>query len=143
MEIIRRGERVTAHRFSFDYQWPNEPTGSGYSFPCDENGTILTTEMQQPGLENLAKCQNGTYDIICVGLVKSEWTYWQHAIGRCQCKRTVDLIDFTNACACGRYYNSSGQELCHPSLWEETWDEEPGVFTEDDLEYCYNAAYGF
>lgn len=40
--------------------------------------------------------------------------------GTCPCGRTMKLYGRGDEqCKCGRWYNSSGQELVDPSLWEE------------------------
>ncbi len=44
-------------------------------------------------------------------------------IGRCHCGRHVILEGFTNTCACGRDYNSAGQELAPRAQWGEETGE--------------------
>lgn len=57
------------------------------------------------------------------------WSWTQPAIGKCFCGRQVTLAGFTNACDCGRDYNSAGQMLAP----REQWGEETGESVSDIL----------
>jgi hypothetical protein len=46
------------------------------------------------------------------------------AVGKCLCGRTMECYSGDNQCECGRWYNSSGQELRDPDQWEEPIDED-------------------
>lgn len=46
-------------------------------------------------------------------------------VGECVCGARVELSGFTNACDCGRDYNSFGQELAPRECWGEETGEHP------------------
>jgi hypothetical protein len=46
--------------------------------------------------------------------------------GKCVCGQQIDLSCFTNACSCGRDYNSGGQLLAHRSQWGAETGESVG-----------------
>lgn len=127
MEIISRREVVNAIAYFRSFSWRNDP-GSGFSFPCDKDGNIdpLTNDA---AIENFEGCVSGKFDVIDNGIEKSEWTYVNPTIGRCDCGEEIPLDGFTNTCDCGRDYNSAGQLLAPRSQW----GEETGEYLSDIL----------
>jgi hypothetical protein len=150
MRIIR--ERVrhheTIHRLCYSYG--NE--GRGFSFPCDEDGKVILSELQEAGLESYKQCLKGsitvwegveykwdgndhvaisgtghqvTYPIRGPGHEETEHNWSEPAIGECNhCKQEVELSGFTNTCEqCNTDYNMSGQELADRSQWGEETGE--------------------
>lgn len=95
--------------------------GSGYSFDCDEAGTV--------NVEALTPVQRGSWDaahgegFADRGVQEFTHRHTEPATGRCECGRMVVLYGFTNACDCGRDYNMSGQELAPRSQWGEETGE--------------------
>ena len=135
MEIIEKSKMVRVESYSYEYEWDNEK-GAGFSFPCDKEGNIKRSKMYPEGLANLKDCQRGIEGLTDKGVRDDSYSYRQNAVGCCECGNTVELYDpLTNECGkCGRLYNMSGQELAPRSQWEETIDEEPGLFSDDDIE---------
>ncbi len=126
MKIIRQAtlhDSVTYHR-SFHYQ--GEP-GSGFGFDCDEHGVVNIDELAPAGLENYNRCLRGSTDsgqvIIDAGVERRDHHWREHAVGKCDCGRRVDLGGFTNTCDCGADYNSAGQRLAPRSQWGEETGE--------------------
>ena len=124
MKIIKQRERKTKVRYYLSFEWSDTP-GSGFNFDCDEKGNVLLTDANSG---NYQKCISGEYDVIAEGLQKREWSYIEHAIGKCICGEEVILDGFTNTCdKCDRDYNSQGDLLAPRSQWgEETgehWSE--------------------
>jgi hypothetical protein len=122
MEIISKRERVEVAKFALGYRWRDDPQ-AGFGFDCDENGNVLLDQMGEAALDNLRKCEDGTYDVVRVGVENFSYSYINHAVGKCSCGREVTLAYFTNACECGRDYNSSGMLLAHRSQWGEETGE--------------------
>lgn len=94
---------------------------AGFSFPCDEQGSLLLDEIPQAARENLAKCQNGEYAVSFLGVRDKSYSYREFAKGRCSCGAVVVLEDpMTNSCDdCGLEYNGGGQLLAPRAQWEE------------------------
>jgi hypothetical protein len=108
--VIKNSERIECVRFFHSYSFKDNKN-SGFSFPCDEMGNLLP--LQSAGLENWNRCQNSA-DIIDEGIVKEEWSYFQPAIGKCDCGKLITLDGDSMGeceCDCGRVYNNFGQRL--------------------------------
>jgi len=105
-------------------------TGCGYSFDCDEDGTIDVEALNPDARINWLYCQSGKNErgetIKPTGLRKSEHTWIEEAIGLCDCGEEVELGGFTNTCEnCGADYNQSGQRLADQSQWGIGTGEHP------------------
>ncbi|GHO55501.1 hypothetical protein [Ktedonobacter robiniae] len=113
MQILRKSERVKYETYAQVYNWlPDDGTEAGFSFPCDKHGNYLLHEMGEEAIENLTKCQDGTYAVKYMGMQTYHHAYTVPATGRCiDCGREVDLACSTNECDCGRLYNLFGQPL--------------------------------
>lgn len=131
MKILKRRERVTVKRWSLEFEDANQ-RGSGFSFPCDEQGNVFPLEYEA-AKESLAGCLSGKVDgrtMIARGITECSHSHSEPAEGECnRCKRTVVLHGFTNTCECGVDYNMSGQELAP----REQWGEETGESLSDIL----------
>ena len=100
---------------------------AGFMFPCDATGTPLL-EGCPAAQANYKACLRGEVNgraVEFVGLTQR--VHYRHipAEGRCACGRLVLLDGFTNACACGRDYDSSGQLLAPREQWGEETGESP------------------
>lgn len=118
MKIIQHRERITETTYARDFRWRDD-RNAGFSFPCDAEGNV---ELDGVALENYNKCLSGEHDVVDYGIDVRENTWTQPAIGLCGCGGKVHLANFTNTCACGADYNSSGQRLAP----REQWGEETG-----------------
>jgi hypothetical protein len=118
VRIIRHSEIVECARYSREL---DRGDGSGYSFDCEEDGTVDPATAAR--IAELLAAEPALRDR---GVRADRWHYREPAVGRCACGAEVELGGFTNECdRCGRLYNSGGQELCHPSLWGEETGEHP------------------
>lgn len=109
------------YQVRFDYV---EERGSGFSFPCDQNGTL--EPLSEAGQENYRLCLANAHAKPVVALGVCQWThrYREPAVLKCDCGRKLSLADaMTNECECGRFYNGSGQSLGHPRGWGEETGE--------------------
>jgi hypothetical protein len=130
--FIRPAKRITEYNYSRVFDDADQP-GSGFGFPCDEQGRLLRlSERGQPLNEsaraNYAACLQGTVNgrqVVDRGVRRYENRYTQPAIIACEnCSRPVVLSSDTVLCErCGRYYNLSGQSLSDPSNWGEETGE--------------------
>ncbi len=123
MDIIKEASRklVTEYEHRFHNR---TDSGSGYGFPCDRNGKLIESQMQEAGLANYARCVGGLLDVVYDGVQSWTYTSYDPAIGLCQCGRKVELADaWLNVCGCGRDYNGSGQLLAPRSQWGEETNE--------------------
>lgn len=121
IEIISHRRTITSTSFFREYEYENEK--GGVSFGCDKDGNV---EITHPSTrENYQRCLEG-YDertgtrIIDKGVKSFTSSYVEPSIGRCTCGQKVVLAGFTNTCACGQEYNSSGQLLAPREQWG--WD---------------------
>ena len=110
MNILRRSQRIITKSYGLSYEW-NDIPGAGWSFPCDEHGAIIWSQMSQTASDDYEACQNGTLAVTFKGIVTYVHSFMEHARGRCCCGKIVDLISHTNECDCGRLYNLFGQDL--------------------------------
>lgn len=124
MEIISERHTVEDVYFTFDYEYGN---GSGFTFPCDSTGKVLTSELTDAALENLHYCEQNLDKFSDAGLVKHVRRYTLPAKGKCKCGNIVELVDeYLGACECekcGQWYNIFGQALVNPEYWEEDVEE--------------------
>jgi hypothetical protein len=92
----------------------------GFTFDCDENGSVDESILPPLALENYRKCvasgERGKFETY-------ERGYSNPAVGECSCGKHVTLANFTNTCECGADYNSSGQLLACRSQWGEETGE--------------------
>jgi hypothetical protein len=116
MQIIRKSHHIRIECYGLCFDWKDEP-GSGFSFPCTQDGTLLVEELSPIARDNYAKCMSGEYEVTPQGVKDYSYLYFEHAQGRCECGGVVDLYGFTNTCDCGLEYNSGGQLLAPRSQW--------------------------
>lgn len=123
MRIIHRSQRIEDVTYSRTFHWRTSP-GSGFGFPCDEQGTIDIAALAEPARANLTDCLDGTFDVVDDGVQRYVNRYTEPAVGECdRCRREVELGRFTNECECGADYNSAGQLLAPRSQWGEETGE--------------------
>jgi hypothetical protein len=131
---IKPGKRVHHQEWSLHYDYVNCP-GSGYSFPCDQQGNVLMDQMMPAGLESLKECRRDEEmeprEFTGPVIVRYAHSSWQPTSGKCDCGRQVFLYGDTK-CECGRWYNAVGQELRPPREWGEDTGERF-----DDTGHCY------
>lgn len=118
--IISPRQRVTMTEHVHAFTWLDSP-GAGFSFDCEEDGTYKT--LTPEGADNLRKCLDGTHAVSDDGIQARTWSYNEPAQLRCSCGAVVSLDGFTNACDCGRDYNSCGSLLAPRSQWGEETGE--------------------
>lgn len=146
-----RVDSVTTHNLVFEYVDHPESRSGGASFDCDADGRVRVNALMPAGRATYQECMRGemrclvgatylpendylptpgTGKIVMVRVTPGtiERTVRRHktpAIGQCRCGRRVVLADFTNACRCGRAYNSAGSELASVEQWGEETGEHP------------------
>ena len=84
--------------------------GAGWSFPVDESGN--RTNRNPASDANYADALKGVADgtVIDHGIRAQHHRYRNPAVYRCRCGQTFPGSG-DHQCACGRWYNASGQEL--------------------------------
>jgi hypothetical protein len=132
MKIIRHRDTKTSVLFQRMFDYVDQP-GSGFWFPCDEQGQVDVDQLHPCARESYQGCLSGAVDgkpMADKGVRKIENTYHEPAIGECVCGAEVVLDGFTCTChGCGRDYNSAGQLLAP----REQWGEETGESVADIL----------
>jgi hypothetical protein len=125
--IIKRREVSyhTEHRLMFDRV---ELPGSGYSFPCDEKGTVDMEALHPNGRESYAECLKGQVGSSKMepGRIESyETRHVEPGTIECDCGAHLDNHGgFTITCyRCEADYNGAGQRLAHRSQWGEETGE--------------------
>lgn len=124
MEIIKQRELHEEVSYNRQFDWRGE-TGSGFGFPCDKDGNV--GELTPEGAENYQKCIDGTHDVIDRGVQKYEHSWWEAAIGKCDCGAEIEMVEHGMSgidCQCGAIYNSGGQRLAPRSHWGEETGEQ-------------------
>jgi hypothetical protein len=100
--------------------------GSGYSFKCDEHGTVDTTGFTDVQQQSWADAQDDDYSFGRVETYIRQWT--DPAIGECYCGENVDIYpgEMTSTCDhCGRDYDWNGVLLAPRSQWGDSTGEHP------------------
>jgi len=124
---LRHTERHTERVFDW-----NGHTNWGFSFPCDEHGTVNESQLAPEGLANLRACLTGTVDgrqVVDRGVRSYTTTYTEPATGKCACGERISLDgdlqgEGIDCYSCGRIYSGTGQELRPREQWEENEYEE-------------------
>jgi hypothetical protein len=127
--FIRPVKRITEYSYSRVFDHVGQ-AGSGFGFPCDEQGNLLDDKerpLNASARANYAACLTGSvngYPVADRGIERYTNRYTEPAIIECvDCRRAVTLTHDAVRCACGRYYNLSGQALSDPSNWGEETGE--------------------
>lgn len=123
IEIInpRHTEEIVDYRIEF-----TDEDGNGCSFPCDENGTLLSfaTDAAEKNYQNSLAHPELFAIYNAFKTYRREFTV--PAVAKCHCGSKVILENqYQGACECpecGRWYNLFGQELCHPDGWEQDYE---------------------
>ena len=120
--ILTRSRLVTATSRRRWFEYADDPS-AGYSFECDQDGTPIGAPAE--AMASYEACLRGEIDgmkIVDRGIRTITSTYRVPATMRCDCGATLELVptpfDYVE-CGCGRGYNSSGQALLPPHMWEE------------------------
>ena len=120
LEIISERRPVVDVEFFREFTYVDDPY-SGYSFPCDSDGTVHFK--CEEAKENYEYAVSHPELIKDLGIVKREYKYTEPAVGKCSCGEEVALEDhYLGACQCpncGKWYNIFGQELVSPEYWED------------------------
>jgi hypothetical protein len=121
IDFIKRRQRIEVTTYSRDWDFTFEP-GSGFSFPCDKNGVIDTSELTEHGHANLAACLNGVFMgrmLTDRGIVEHTHSYTEPAVIRCACQAEVVLTHDGVVCEnCAQMFNLVGQRIMPEHLWE-------------------------
>ncbi len=138
-EIIQERRLVECVRYRRVFDRKAEP-GSGYSFPCDEQGrldfsetdaTLIASGMSPEKVAASTETAQAKYLSLCddpdfndLGIQVERWSFWDPTIIRCQCGAQVSLEStWLNACDCGRDYDSVGNLLAPRCQWGEETGE--------------------
>lgn len=97
--------------------------GTGFGFPCDTNGNVDLTKLNDMARENLQFCMAHPEKFKRFGEVTVWRVRWrEHDRGICHCGQVVELVnEYMGACQCqkcGQWYNLFGQELLPPEDWD-------------------------
>ena len=126
IKILSERQRVKHVEYAREFQAIGQPKGCGYSFTCDVNGNLDTTDENYTlKKENYDFCIANPEKYIDEGVVENSWTYMENAKALCSCGETIELYDqYLGACncpKCGQWYNLFGQALLDPEYWEEDY----------------------
>jgi hypothetical protein len=118
VKLIHERTRHTEVAYHHVYDYRDQP-GAGFAFDSDAEGFVTLGNLNPAARANFEKCLDGTYDVIDLGVQRSEHSWTEPAAVRCDCRRTIWLEDaMYNGCDCGRGVNGSGQLLAPVSQWE-------------------------
>lgn len=112
MEIIRDGKQVKECYYLLNFRY-TEDNLSGYRFPCDSEGNVLTDKLEPEGIVTYNQCVSGKIKVMPPFVSKEVHTWYSPMIIRCSCGAPVTLnSSFENTCRfCGNSYNGSGQAV--------------------------------
>lgn len=114
-----------------------ERHGSGWAFPCDEEGHVNVDQLQPEGRANYEMCMEKYSDLSCVEVFRH--SYWDSGVMKCDCGQELFFRPGGDCTCkhCGASYNSAGQRLAPRSQW----GEETGETAEDYDEGVRDAEY--
>jgi hypothetical protein len=128
MKIINERHKETAIDYSADYKWPDVAGWAGFSFPCDENGNVYTDFNNEAARKNYQSCIDGTYAVVFDGVRKNVHSWWEPAVGICDCGEEIQLVDdymgATECDKCKQWFLLDGTPINPPEMWEEPLYEE-------------------
>lgn len=120
LKIIKERELKEEIYYTYDF---DRGDGSGFTFPCDENGIIELNECSKKSYEF---CLNHKKDFAWARIIKHNTSYWESAIGECSCGEKVIIesqyMGAFQCPKCGQWYNIFGQELLPPEYWEDDYN---------------------
>lgn len=123
LKIIKERERKEGIYYTYDF---DRGDGSGFTFPCDENGNIEKEKMNEYGIFNYDYCLQHLEEFEWKGVKKHPYSYTEDAIGQCDCGEKFEIwSQYMGACQCpkcGKWYNLFGQELLPPDQWDKDYD---------------------
>jgi hypothetical protein len=110
----------------FHLFYERKEKGSGFSFPCDKDGNVITTHLFPEAQDSLAQCIAHPEQFLSPVVHDYSRDIRHCAVGECNhCNGYIALQGFTNTCDCGAEYNSAGQELAPRECWGEETGEHP------------------
>lgn len=119
LQIIKEKERIEEIYYTYDF---DRGDGSGFTFPCDEQGNI---KLNENNTESYKFCMDNLKDFSWKGVRRHKCNYTEPAIAKCECGEEFELINqYMGACECpncGQWYNLFGQELNSPQYWERDY----------------------
>lgn len=104
---IKRSERITVVSFRREFWWTDENGNVkerlyGFSFPCNEDGSLIPDEHVSSWMPNYEACLTGVVDgkpIKDMGIERYEHSYTEPGVIRCDCGAEVVLdMVMTNTC---------------------------------------------
>lgn len=120
--VVSGGTQELTERFH-DFRLKDHPA-SGWSFPLGEDNLPLP-DTHEVALNNYRQCLTGVVNgkpVLDKGISTYTRLYREPSVGECECGNELTLgIHSDVECVCGRWYNSWGQELNDPSLWEDDY----------------------
>lgn len=122
-KFIQRAEWVEQVSYELVFDYIDEPN-RGFRFPCGPQGQV--NPLPDLIAASYAKCLANSHErpVVCKGVMSYRTRHRVPARIECGCGKPLALTDaMTNECGCGRFYNGSGQELCHPRHWGEETGE--------------------
>lgn len=116
--VERHPVEFVEHRIEF-----TDDEGSGFTFPCDENGEISFACPEAIANYEYALSHPEKFPVQFNQFVTYKRNYTENARGTCKCGEEVELWNqYKGACSCpkcGQWYNLFGQELIPPEYWED------------------------
>jgi hypothetical protein len=108
IQILEQRHYVEKIKYFRSYAWLNN-SGTGFSFPSDEEGNVSSSVEQQ---ENYQYCEKYIKKgLMKVDVIKLDHSHWELARAQCHCGCIIWLDGDTYCEKCGRWYNSVGQEI--------------------------------
>jgi len=129
MEILSKRHEVEEVRYERQFQYKadqyfnGKQFNSGYGFPVDKNGRLLSTE--KPAQNNFNRLPHDP-EYIDFGVQELHRKYMEPAVGKCSCGGKVVLdgsyMGVSQCGCCGKWYDMNGHEMNPPEQWEEPID---------------------
>jgi len=114
-ELISPEKRSYHKEYNIVFRFVEDPN-SGYSFPCNAQGTVSLETLPPSAVNNYIACCLGDvngHQVTLVGISEETIAVVENAVIRCDCGQPLELVDwYASECVhCGREYNGGGQLL--------------------------------
>lgn len=88
-----------------------------FSFPCEENGTLIPDEYYEIWIKNYKYCISHPDEYKDEGIVTLDFEYKEPAHVKCSCGNVIILKGEVKCAGCGQWYNEFGQRILNPEEW--------------------------
>jgi hypothetical protein len=120
-KIITERHPEVSISYQRHFQLIGDYEGNGYSFPCNKDGSLDTTDQfYEFWKDNFQLCLDHPEKYEDRGCVVEKQSYMEPAYVQCSCGEKL-YLNKDIQCKCGQWYNRFGQALLPPKYWDDEY----------------------